>query len=183
MKLSLSQAADVVLKGGLIAYPTEAVWGLGCDPQCQTAVEQVLALKQRSVKKGLILLASSLQQLKPYLHSSLSSEQLAVMQQYSRPTTWLVPFNSSYTPSWIVGEHELLAVRVSQHPTVQALCELIERPLVSTSANPQGQQAATTALEVQQYFGDDLPICEGECGDAERPSTIRALLTGEVLRE
>lgn len=183
MKLSISQAADVISAGGVIAYPTEAVWGLGCDPRNQAAVEKILALKQRAVEKGLILVAASLQQLSPYLHPSLSDKQLAVIQQCSRPTTWLVPFDSDYTPAWIVGEHEFLALRVSTHPTARALCQQTNYPIVSTSANPQGQEAARTALEVRQYFGDDLPICEGQCGDAERPSTIRSLLTGEVLRE
>lgn len=183
MKLSTSQAAEVISVGGVIAYPTEAVWGLGCDPQNQAAVEKTLALKQRSVEKGLILVAASLRQLSSYFHPSLNEKQLAKIQQCSRPTTWLVPFNSDYTPAWIVGEHEFLAIRVSSHPTTQALCQLTHYPIVSTSANPQGREAARTALEVRQYFGDDLPICEGQCGDAERPSTIRSLLTGEILRE
>lgn len=183
MLLSTSQTAKLLQQERLIAYPTEAVWGLGCNPHSQQAVTELLALKQRSVEQGLILLASTLDQFKPYLHSSLSSKHLAKMAQCERPTTWLVPFNANYVPAWITGSHELLAIRVTQHPIVKALCEQAGFPLVSTSANPHGKPAARTALEVQQYFGDDLPICEGYCGDADRPSTIRILLTGEVLRE
>lgn len=182
-RFTVLQTAQCMEQGGVVAYPTEAVWGLGCDPQNYSAVEKILALKQRPIEKGLILLASSIEQLKPYLHPSLGSMQLDKIQQSERPTTWLVPFNPGETPQWITGKHSLLAVRVSQHPVVQALCRRTHYPIVSTSANPQGMVAARTALEVRRYFGDDLPICEGHCGNADRPSTIRTLLTGEILRE
>jgi L-threonylcarbamoyladenylate synthase len=176
-------AARLIQQGSVVAYPTEAVWGLGCDPQDQAAVLQILALKQRPVEKGLILIAANLEQLLPYLHHSITQQQSQLLLNAERPTTWLVPCNPEHTPEWICGAHELLAVRISEHPTVQQLALACGFPIVSTSANPQGLPAAKSALEVQRYFGDDLPICEGQCGNADRPSTIRNLLTGEVLRE
>lgn len=181
--ISIADAAQRIQSGGVVAYPTEAVYGLGCDPQNQAAVNQILALKQRAVDKGLILVAASLNQLEPYLHSSISIEQKQQLLSAERPTTWLVPYNQTHTPPWISGSHHLLAVRISQHPVVRQLALSCGYPIVSTSANPQGLPAAKSALEVSQYFGDDLPICQGQCGNADRPSTIRNLLTGEVLRD
>lgn len=181
--ISIADAAQRIQSGGVVAYPTEAVYGLGCDPQNQAAVNQILALKQRAVDKGLILVAASLDQLEPYLHSSISIQQKQQLLSAERPTTWLVPYNPAHTPSWVSGSHPLLAVRISQHPIVQQLAASCGYPIISTSANPQGLSAARTGLEVMRYFGDDLPICQGLCGNAERPSTIRNLLTGEVLRE
>lgn len=181
--ITVSAAARALQQGQVIAYPTEAVWGLGCDPLNHAAVSRILDLKQRPQEKGLIIVAASLQQLRPYLAKSLSEQECQQLLPGAQPTTWLVPFDPHYVPEWIHGQHALLAVRISTHPIVQQLCTLAEMPIVSTSANPQAKEAARSAEDVYNYFADELLLCEGQCGGATRPSRIKNLLTGETMRE
>lgn len=181
--LSIEAAAQAIIAGKVVAYPTEAVWGLGCDPQNKHAVEKILALKQRKAAQGLILVAANIAQLNPYLSAQLTEQQRQQLLSSERPTTWLVPFNQQTTPPWIAGEHNLLAVRISRHPVVEKLCMLADRAIVSTSANPHGLPAALSIDQVQGYFADNVLVCQGQCGEATRPSTIKNLLTGEILRE
>ena len=178
--LDIENAVTALHAGAIIAYPTEAVWGLGCDPFNEDSVQQLLALKQRDVAKGLILVAANLAQLAPYIQT-LSLAQQQLINSTDTPTTWLVPFIASKVPRWISGDHALLAVRVSQHPIVQQLCLAADIPLISTSANPAGLAAATSATQVQAYF-PQLPYCEGSLGAAKHASTIKNLLTGAVIR-
>lgn len=135
--LTVEQAVAALRQGKVIAYPTEAVWGLGCDPFNAEAVKTVLRLKKRAVEKGLILVAASYAQIEPLLADTVTDEQRQALQQPSdKPTTWLVPFNPEKLPSWISGAHHTVAVRISSHALVKALCEAAGMPLVSTSANP-----------------------------------------------
>ena len=119
--LRIKQAAAVIRLGGVIAYPTEAVWGLGCDINDQRAVERILQLKNRHVRKGLIVVAASIEQLAPYL-TDISDEQRAQLQQYwPGPFTWLVKDNGQM-PAWVRGQFDSIALRVSAHPVVAGLC-------------------------------------------------------------
>lgn len=175
-------AVSALKAGGVIAYPTEGVWGLGCLPDNEDAVHKVLALKGRPVEKGLILVAADLNQVTPML-DTLNSDQLAVLQtSWPGPNTWLVP-HANKVPRWITGAHDKVALRVSDHPVVQALSALADSPLVSTSANPQGMPAAMTEAEVMTYFAGQLDaVAPGEVGARGRPSVIRDLLTGAEIR-
>lgn len=167
---------------GVVAYPTEAVWGLGCDPWSERAVSKILQLKGRAESKGLILITDQGRHFAPFLQG-LDRDQLAPFSRsYDKPVTWLVPHNGM-APDWIVGEHDTLALRVTTHPLAAALCRAFGGPLVSTSANPQGLPAATTGLKVKTYFGRRLDYqTPGSVGSARRSSEIRNLLTGEVVR-
>ena len=181
-------AARLLQQQAVIAYPTESVWGLGCDPDSLPAVEKLLRLKGRSVSKGLILIAASAEQFAPYL-TGLEPDALKRFQTpQQKPTTWLVPSNGC-VPEWISGGHDTLALRVTDHPLAAALCRLFGGPLVSTSANPQGRPAATSAEQVQAYFGQAAEgnaidaQTPGTVGDAIKPSEIRYLISGEIVRE
>lgn len=181
-------AAQLLKQQAVIAYPTESVWGLGCDPDSLPAVEKLLRLKGRSASKGLILIAASAEQFAPYL-TGLESDALKRFQTpQQKPTTWLVPSNGC-VPEWISGGHDTLALRVTDHPLAAALCRLFGGPLVSTSANPQGRPAATSAEQVQAYFGQAAEgnaidaQTPGTVGDAIKPSEIRYLISGEIVRE
>lgn len=146
-------AARVVREGGVIAYPTEAVWGLGCDPWNEDAVYRLLALKARPVEKGLIVVAANIHQL-DFLLEDLPDVWLdRLAGTWPGPNTWLVP-HQERLPEWVTGVHESVAVRVTDHPLVQELCHLTG-PLISTSANPAGRPAARTRLRVEQYFHDE----------------------------
>lgn len=169
-------------QGGVVAYPTESVWGLGADPANPEAIRRLLQLKQRPRSKGLILIAANTGQLWPWL-ALLSAQQRAVLAaSWPGPNTWLVP-NNGIASSWVVGDHANIALRVTDHPVSQALCLAFGGPLISTSANPQNRPAAKTAVQLRRYFGSELDfIAPGRTGGRRKPSVIRDLATGEVLR-
>ncbi len=178
----LEAAVTVVRQGGLLVYPTEAVFGLGCDPEQLDAVQRVLTVKQRPAHKGLILLASDLGQLDKYL-LPVSAELLARIQpSWPGPVTWLLPARPQVSPL-LRGEHATLAVRISAHPVCQALCTALGHPLVSTSANLAGEAAATDVADVRQSLANsidfmlDLPL-----GGRSKPSEIRDAVTGHIVR-
>jgi len=181
---SVRLAITTLSKGEVIAYPTEAVWGLGCDPFDVDAVYKILQLKGRSVNKGLILIASDINQL-DFILNDLSIDQLAQMDaSWPGPTTWIVPNNAS-VPHWICGDHSGVAVRVSDHPLVQSLCKAYGGPIVSTSANPQGKPAAKTRWQVERYFGSSPQlsyITKGVVGKRDRPSDIIDLVSESIIR-
>ena len=168
---------------GVIAYPTEAVWGLGCDPYSYSAVVKILTLKSRPERKGVILIACDWQQFAPFTEGLMAAQIARLQQPSDKPTTWLIPHNGA-APDWIVGEHDTLAVRVTSHPLASSLCQLFGGPIVSTSANPQGLPEATNSLKVRSYFGRRVDaIASGNIGSASAPSEIRHLLNGEVVRK
>ena len=172
-----------VASGGVIAYPTEAVWGLGCDPFNEAAVMRLLAVKNRPLDKGLILVAASLEQL-PALSAALSEEQRHTLNAtWPGPVTWLIPDPSGCIPSWIKGQHPSVAVRVSAHPLVRELCLRHGGALVSTSANDAGEPEIRSQSRLVEEFGDRIDaVIPGELGDSAEPSQIRDLLSGARLR-
>ncbi|MFT5721249.1 MAG: L-threonylcarbamoyladenylate synthase [Motiliproteus sp.] len=179
----IKRAVATLRHGGVLAYPTEAVWGLGCDPWQQDAVERLLRLKRRPVDKGLILVAAGRDQLRPLLRTLSRAQQAELELSWPGPNTWLVPDRDNLIPSWIKGEHSSVALRVSNHPQVVALCRAFGGPLVSTSANLSGGTAAQSATEVRQRFGHTLDcLLPGALGTEARPSMIRDLCSGAILR-
>ena len=183
-QLSVIQAVAAMQAGQVVAYPTEAVWGLGCDPFNQAAVAEILRLKQRSVDKGVILIAASIAQVEPYLVGLTAEQYQRLVDSWSDDhgaNTWLVPLTAEI-PAWISGVHDRVAIRVSRHPTVQAVCLAYGGAIVSTSANPATENAARTAAEVVAYFADQVPCVVGEVGQLARPSVIRDVITGQVVR-
>ncbi len=183
--LTANDAARRLKQGGVIAYPTEAVWGLGCDPFNEAAAHRLLAIKQRSVDKGLILIASQFTSLRPLLGiEALPPSRLAdVLATWPGPHTWTFPA-SPQAPSWITGQHTSLAVRVSDHPDVIALCEAFGGALVSTSANSTGYPPARLREALEPGLLAQLDgVMEGETGGLERPTPIRDAMTGEHYRD
>ena len=180
-RFALNLARQHIHAGDVIAYPTESVIGLGCNPLDKLAVQKLLTLKQRSVDKGLILIASHIEQLLPFL--DITEEQLQKLsQQTDKPTTWLVKA-SLLTPFWITGNHKKIAVRITRHPLCEKLCDITGHPIVSTSANRSGQPAAKTILKTRQYFGDmiDYYLTDHIQG-FKNPSEIRDLETDKIIR-
>ncbi|MFT6310817.1 MAG: L-threonylcarbamoyladenylate synthase [Porticoccus sp.] len=174
--------ARAVHAGGVIAYPTEAVWGLGCDPFNESAVRRLLALKSRPINKGLILIADTIEVFEQLLEGITTEQRQKLAESWPGPNTWLVP-HGNLLPAWIVGEFSTVAVRVSAHPTVKELCHAFGGPIVSTSANPSGKSPALDSMSIRHYFGDQLDgILEGPVGGAKKPSTIRNLITDQVIR-
>lgn len=184
MRIS-SQLGDAVTSlktGGILAYPTEAVFGLGCDPRNEAALERLLQIKQRPAHKGLILIAAQLEQLIDYI-APLNTEVLArILPTWPGPYTWLLPALPEVSVL-LRGEHLSLAVRISAHPVCRALCQQLGHPIVSTSANPANQAPARDLATLQDYFADqvdlalDLPL-----GQQTNPSEIRDALSGQLIR-
>ncbi|MCL4106011.1 UNVERIFIED_CONTAM: hypothetical protein GTU68_058317 [Idotea baltica] len=180
--MSINQSLAALSCGGVIACPTEAVWGLSCDPFNRSAVAQLLALKRRRVAKGLILIAAHESQLDWLLEGISDAQRARLTLSWPGPTTWLVP-HCNKVPAWIHGDHETVAVRVSAHPTVSALCSAWGGVLTSTSANPAGCQPPQHSFQLRGYFGDQLDyIVPGSVGGADRPTTIKDLRSDQILR-
>lgn len=170
--------------GGVIAYPTEAVYGLGCDPDNEAAVMALLAIKQRPVEKGLILIAANYSQLLPYVDDKAIplEKRYQIFSSWPGHISWVLPASKT-APKWITGKFDSIAVRVSAHPVVQQLCLAYGKPLVSTSANLSGQPSITDIIELEQSLGGMLSaIMPGALGGATQPSQIRSALTGDILR-
>jgi L-threonylcarbamoyladenylate synthase len=177
------QHATYHLKSGaLLAYPTEAVYGLGCDPLNEAAVLELLALKKRAITKGLILIAANFSQLDRYLDYNETIRQ-RIHTPYEETITWLIPAQK-WVPKWLTGHHQTLAVRVTHHPIAKTLCESFNAPIISTSANPSHLAPAQTAFQVRCYFpkATQLNIVAGKTGENKATSKIYNAFTGQQLR-
>jgi len=164
-------AVKKIKAGDVIAYPTEAVYGLGCDPLNEKAVSALLTLKQRPEEKGLILIASSLSQLEPYL--VLNEKILArVTPSWPGAITWIIPAQP-WVPQWLTGVHSSLAVRVTNHPVARLLCEKNGEPIISTSANINSKPPATKSWMVPKNLGKHkLFVCPGQVGKLKQATPI-----------
>ena len=178
----LRRAVETVRTGGVIAYPTEAVYGLGCDPLEHEAVTRIFDLKRRDTAKGLILIAARVEQLLPFMAPLPDAVMRKLEASWPGPVTWVVPAAAGL-PFWLSGGRETLAVRVTAHPLASELCTACDMALVSTSANRSGQAPARTALQVRTQFGEAVDcILPGPVGGLSKPTEIREALTGKVLR-
>ncbi|AHF03178.1 tRNA threonylcarbamoyladenosine biosynthesis protein RimN [Marichromatium purpuratum 984] len=176
-------AAAWLRAGAVVGYPTEAVYGLGCDPRDRGAVSRILEIKQRDPAKGLILIAADYAQLAPYVESLEATRMAKVRASWPGPNTWLLPARPS-TPDWLTGRFSTLAVRVTAHPLAAALCRAYGGAIVSTSANRADRPPARTARSLRLALAGDGPdhLLHGACGGADRPSVIRDAASGRVLR-
>ncbi|WP_392561230.1 L-threonylcarbamoyladenylate synthase [Orbus sturtevantii] len=181
--LSLTQSCEKLTQGEVIAYPTEAVFGLGCDPDNENAVLAILTLKNRPIEKGLILIASNFEQLTPYIDlSKITEKQKKLMlSSWPGPVTWIVAKNNK-TPYFLTGQFDSIAIRVTDHPLVRQLCLLFGKPIVSTSANLSGQAPCRTVADVKKQFGINFPVLLGKTGKRKNPSEIRDIKTGLIIR-
>jgi L-threonylcarbamoyladenylate synthase len=177
----LRRAVRCLREGGIVAYPTEAVWGLGCDPGNAAAVQRLLELKHRPADKGLILIAHDFGALRPYLIPLDHSLLRKVKRSWPGPVTWLLPA-AARTSALLRGKSPALAVRVTAHPLAAALCRAFGGAIVSTSANPATRRPARNAQQVRRYFGHSVFVLSGETGGRARPTEIRDGATGAIIR-
>jgi L-threonylcarbamoyladenylate synthase len=178
----MRQCLQALANGGVIACPTEAVWGLSCDPWNDAAIARLLELKHRSAAQGLILVAADASQLAFLLKDLPAALRSKMAVSWPGPNSWLVPHEGRVSPL-VHGRHESVAVRVCGHPLVRELCQLWGGVLVSTSANRSGTAAPRSTFGVRRYFGNRLDaVLPGRVGDSPRPSTIREVFSDEVLR-
>ena len=179
--IHLRKVTRALRKGGVIAYPTEAVWGLGCDPNDEEAVMRLLAIKDRPVEKGLIVIASDFSDIEPWLLPMAEKVEDRAYRTWPGPYTWLWPATPE-APKWITGGSHRIAVRITRHPVAAALCDAFG-PLVSTSANRAGQPPARSLTDIQLRLRRDIDaVLPGPIGRAPRPTTIRDLVSGRIVR-
>ena len=184
-QINIDQVVDALHNGDVIAYPTEGVFGVGCDPDNAMAINKLLQVKNRSVDKGLILIAASYQQVLPYIdESKLTKKQLdEIKTTWPGPVTWVMPV-STKTSKLVTGKFDSVAVRVTDHPLVQHLCRVFDKPITSTSANLSGMPPCMTTPEVQHQLGQSgVVILSGKTGGRDKPSEIRDAVSGKVLRK
>jgi len=181
--LDIRAAVKQLHAGHVIAYPTEAVFGLGCDPSNESAVRKLLSLKGRQESAGFVLIASDFSQLKPWIAETGDALLERAMASWPGPVTWLFP-RATGVADYVAGDHETIAVRITAHEPSRTLCESFGSALISSSANHTSAPPARSAGEVEDYFGHYLGgILKGPLGGSERPSEIRDLLSGRVIRK
>jgi L-threonylcarbamoyladenylate synthase len=178
---NIASIAAHLRRGGLIAYPTESCYGLGCDPDNRIAVQRLLKLKQRPQHKGLILIAASYRQVARYLQPITPAQQQKLKTAGAQAITYLMPALHS-APRWLRGSHETLAIRLTAHKQAAQLCRGVNSALVSTSANRSGQSPARTYAQCQRLFGCKVWVLPGRVGKCKTPSTISMWADGKIIR-
>ncbi len=180
-KACIQFAVDVLCGGGIVAYPTEGVYGLGCDPARADTVLRLCKLKQRPVRAGLILIAAQLEQLAGWIDPT-EQELQRLLEPSVEPTTWIVTAHAR-AGHWITGYRPRIAVRITSHPLARALCNGAGMALVSTSANRRGRRPALHSLQVRHWFGDQIDLLvPGPTGGLSAPTLIRDARSGVLLR-
>lgn len=181
----LDAACEVLRGGGVLAYPTEAVFGLGCDPHNERAVSALFAIKRRDPRQGFLVIASEVSQLAELVDWTLIPPTLldVIGSSWPGPCTWIVPRKAS-VPPWFVGTHSGIAVRVTAHPVARALSNRFGGSLISTSANLHGQRPATSLPHVLLQFPGDVlgGVVDAPLGSLSQPTPIRNALTGAHVR-
>ncbi|CAM4447790.1 MAG: Threonylcarbamoyl-AMP synthase [Legionellaceae bacterium] len=182
--IRIKKAITVLKTGGIIAYPTEGVYGLGCDPFDPATVHRLLQIKQRNIYKGLILIAADWESIKKLVKDNIPIEKLKVAQaSWPGPYTWIFPA-SDVVPPWIKGQFDTVALRITAHPIAHALCKAFEGPIVSTSANISAHSSLKLLEDVRKEFINKVDfILPGRVGDLNGPTLIRDVLTGETIRK
>ncbi len=176
----IRRGVEHLRRGGVIAYPTEGVWGLGCDPRQRRALRRILALKGRPQHKGVLLVAGRAVETRHYW--SAQGIDPALLARLWPGTTLVLPA-APKVPFWIRGRHEGIAVRISTHPAIVVLSRVFGGAMVSTSANPAGQQPARDLRTLYRYFGRSLWVLPARLGGQRRPSRMVDACSGRVLRE
>ena len=178
----IENAVTALRAGGVVAYPTEFCYGLGCDPQNDNALERLINIKQRQAEQGVILIAAELDQV--YQYAELDSLPLVqqIKESWPGPNTWLLPVRESVS-NMVSGRHSTVAMRVTAHPASRLLCQEFGGAIVSTSANRHAQNELLTAREVEAEMGVELDyIVNAPLGGASKPSAIQHGISGEQLR-
>jgi L-threonylcarbamoyladenylate synthase len=176
----IRHAAHIIRHGGVIAYPTETIYGLGCDPYNFQAVESINLIKQRPLEKQFILLAANLEQIKSLV--LLTKEQENTITQNTQPTSWIISA-SQYAPPWLIDKNNSITIRISKHQDVQKLCNALGHAIISTSANISGKKPAAGALDLHRYFHRTVDkILISNQKQANKSSKIIRLCDNYVIR-
>lgn len=178
----IDEAAALLREGGVLAYPTEGVYGLGCDPDNRAAFDKVFALKQRPPEQGVLLIAADFEQVRPWLGAVPDAALARAGAAWPGAHTFIFP-RSSRVPAWVAGGHAGIALRVTAHAPSAALCRAFGGPIVSTSANRHGEAPARSAKEIASIFGDEPDgVLDAPLGGLDRPTPITDVVSGAIIR-
>ena len=178
---ALNRFVHAVSRGAIFGYPTDTVWGFGCHPLIASSVSRILQIKNRSPDKGLILLSSRIEYCSAYL--GVETDELeSIRLPGEHPTTWLVTA-SEFCPPWIHGIYPTVGIRITSHPLIQSICDGLQAPIVSTSANRSGKATARTSFQMRKQFSSELDfIVNGFATGSHLPSETKLLTSGTTLR-
>lgn len=184
-------AVDVLRRGGVILYPTDTVWGLGCDATNAEAVRRIFAIKQRADAKALITLVGSLAQLERTV-DGIPEVAYQLIEYSERPVTIIYdrPLPSAHIAPELLATDGTIGVRVTSEEFSAQLCDAFRRPLVSTSANISGQPAPAAYTDIAPAILEAVDyVClsrrEEKAGDARPSSVIRLAADGlfKIIRQ
>ena len=176
------QAVAALRGGGIVAYPTESVFGIGCDPWDRMAVARVFAVKRRPIAKRCIVIASDTGQLERLVDVRSLRFSRSASRYWPGPVTLVAPARDG-VPSWLVDADRTLAVRVTDHPVARGLCAMFRGPLISTSANRNGRPPARDTLRVRAVFGTEIDCyVAGRVGGLAAPTRIIDARDGRTIR-
>lgn len=178
----LRLAAETLAQGGVVAHATEGVWGLAADAWNEDAVQRIIAMKQRSIARGLIVVASDYNMFTPLVDPTATSAWDRAVAAWPGPITWLLPAAAD-APYWLTGGQPTIALRQTAHALTRRLCEAFGGPIVSTSANLSGRPPVDSPASAQACFGTRIDLILGGQPDTPgKASTIRNASTGETIR-
>ncbi|MEG1635016.1 MAG: L-threonylcarbamoyladenylate synthase [Rikenellaceae bacterium] len=169
----IEQVVDILKKGGIILYPTDTVWGIGCDATNAEAVAKIYALKQRSESKSMIVIMDSLDRVSLFFND-LPAVAYELMELSDKPLT-LILDSPKRIASNLVADDDTLAVRVADHEFCKAVCRKLARPLVSTSANISGEPTPTKFEEINSVIKEGVDLVVDKIyqkGATGKPSSI-----------
>ena len=176
------RAVMTLRAGGIVAYPTESVYGLGCDPWDRTAVARVFAVKRRPARKRCILIAADPGQLEPLVDVRDPRFRGFASRCWPGPVTLVAPAREG-APAWLVDAAGTVATRVTDHPVARGLCASFGGALISTSANRDGCPPARDALRVRAAFGTEIDwYVAGRTGGLAAPTRIVDIRDGRTIR-
>jgi L-threonylcarbamoyladenylate synthase len=175
-------AAALLRAGGVLAYPTEAVYGLGCDPDNHAAFARIFAMKRRPPEQGVLLIAADMQQIEPWIGDAPAAALERARAAWPGAHTFIFP-RSPRVPEWVAGGHAGIALRVTAHAPSAALCRTFGGPIVSTSANRHGQPPAMSAVDIRAAFGDEADgVLDAPLGGRDQPTPITDAVSGAIIR-
>lgn len=183
-RIEPAAAGQLLRQGAVLVYPTEAVWGIGCDPGNAAAVERLLRIKKRPVAKGMIVVCDDLARVADWVDMDAldAPRREVVLASWPGPHTWTLPATPR-APRMLCGEHDTLAVRVSGHPVVVAICAAFGGAVVSTSANFAGEPPAFDEAGLDPHLLAEVDaLVPGATGGLVAPTPIRDARTGGILR-
>src|SRR3990167_2483873 len=168
----LSHLKNTLNNHGVIGYPTETVFGIGCDPFDDIALQKVLTIKGRDFNKGLLVLITEKATVSKYA-KEIPPYALELMEKYwPGGVTFLFNARDELSPL-LVGDKRLIGLRISPHPIASFLSSMLPFGIVSTSANKSGEVTLTSAKEVRSVFGSAIDVVvDGSCGGGVASSVV-----------